>query len=73
MTAVRVRGGSGSPSAGRGLSGPVTVGDVSELGDIDMDQRPGMIVFIATHHFSRPNVDIGPLTDLNRIATKTPR
>jgi hypothetical protein len=34
------------------------VGDVPELGDIDVDHRTGMVVFIAANHLPRPDIDM---------------
>jgi hypothetical protein len=40
-----------------------TVGDVAELGDIDVDQRSGMIVFVAAQWFAGDPVDPGEAVD----------
>ncbi|MBE1494225.1 hypothetical protein H4696_001325 [Amycolatopsis lexingtonensis] len=39
------------------------VGDVAELGDIDMDQRSGMVVFVAAQRFAGDPVDVGEPVD----------
>jgi hypothetical protein len=36
---------------------PATVGDVAELGDVDVDHRPGMRVLVATDRLASDSVD----------------
>jgi hypothetical protein len=37
---------------------PATVGDVGELGDVDVNQRPGMSVLIASQGFAGHAIDV---------------
>jgi len=62
--------------AGADRSGPVafalgsaqvaptpTVGDVAELLHIDVDQRPGMVVFVTAHRLASDPIDVGKPVD----------
>ncbi len=58
-----------APSGALGMSGPVavtlpaTISDVAELGDIDMDQRARMRVFVAADRLASETVDVGQPVD----------
>ena len=47
------------------------VGDVAELGDVDVDQRPGMVMFVAADRLPGDPVDpgqpVGPAADQDRM------
>ena len=42
---------------------PAAVGDVAELGDVDVDQRAGMVVLVAAQRFAGDPVDVGEPVD----------
>jgi hypothetical protein len=42
---------------------PAAVGDIAELGDIDMDQRAGMSMLITTQRLAGDTVDMGQPVD----------
>lgn len=42
---------------------PAAAGDVAELGDVDVEQRAGMVVLVASHGFPGHSVDEGEPID----------
>jgi hypothetical protein len=51
-------------SAGAGRQGCPAGGYVAQLLDVDVNQRPRCVVFVAADDFSGPNVDVGQTVQL---------